>query len=899
MTCHPTRSLSPLLLVLCLFAFAGALTLEAAPRATTPARQTQPSAKKKWTIMVFMAADNNLEGGTEVDINEMETVGSTDDVAILVEADRIGKYSQQSDWQWSDTKRLYIKKDSNPKKVTSPIMKELGEVDSASPEALLDFVKWCKETAPAERYALILWNHGTGWKEISPDVYASIDEARGLSPALTAAMNSISYNISYDNTSNTSMDIPTLQTTLAKAAGILGQPIDLLGFDACLMQMLEVAHAAAPAARFQVGSTDLEPERGWPYDAILRGLAAQPTMDGRKLGELIVSSYKASYQMGSQGNVAVTLSLIDLGKVQEFTQALARLTTAMKSGIAEIDTFEQAREDALKYVYKDYLDVGHFLKLLGARSANPSVKKEAAATYQALVGTPAAPGLIVANAFTGEKYKEARGLSIFFPDRSGFRAYKKRYAALGFARGGGWFQFLEEFEAPSLPYLKIIEVVFVDANQDGRIAAGEEVKVKLKVKNFGKKTATKVSLSAQTTSDLLDRKSFAASPSGTPAPGKEAVIDAFSFTVDANAPENSEVTVVFTLAGEGAPPSTSRSTFFVKTPFATSGHVLLVLTDGFSPASPVLQAMFTESKIKFDLWDRMLDGDLKPEVLKRYLDGWVFISVQDSSDQQQLTNTEIEAITGFLKAGGKAVLTGQDLAFSLRDHAFLRELCRVTFVQDDINVHVISGTGGFAKNATFQIFGGDGANNQKWPDEIDALSGAKVLMKYNEGARDIANDKDMNGPDLKPGSLSRGIKSSGAAAVAVNDGYRLMFFAFGLEAINAASQRLSILTDIQNFMSPPVETQVRDLATASHRRTTRAPRSSRERLDDIDLLSNLEGRLTRTIKQRMETDPSYGRRILETIEGLPAAPRSSIPQFEKNIRSLLEFQTQHGTVNSR
>ncbi|RCK81326.1 MAG: Clostripain [Candidatus Ozemobacter sibiricus] len=849
--------------------------------------------------MVFMAADNNLEGGTEVDVNEMEAVGSTDDVAILVEADRIGKYSQHSEWQWEGTKRFYIQKDSNPKMVSSPVLQDVGEIDSASPEALLDFVRWCKQIAPAERYALILWNHGTGWKEISPDVYASMDEAPVLSPELTAAMHSISYNISYDNSSNTSMDIPSLQTTLAKVADILGQPIDLLGFDACLMQMLEVAYAAAPVARFQVGSTDLEPDRGWPYDTILRALAAQPTMDGRKLGELIVSSYKASYQSGSQGNVAVTLSLLDLSKVKEFTQTLGRLTAAMKSGIAEIDTFEQARDETLKYVYKDYLDLGHFLKLLSSRSNNPDVKKEAAATYEALVGSSGSPGLVAANAYTGVKYKEARGLSIFFPERSGFRAYKKRYAALSFARQGGWFDFLEEFETPSLPYLKIVEAMFVDANQDGRIAAGEEVKVKLKVKNFGKKAASAVSLTAQTSSSLLDRKSYAASPSGLPAPGKEAIIDAFSFTVDGNAPENSEVSLLFTLSGEGIPPSTFRSTFFIKTPFSTSGHVLLVLTDGFSPASPVLQAMFTEAKIKFDLWDRMLDGDLKPEVLKRYLDGWVFISSQDSSDQQQLTKSEIEALSGFLKLGGKVVLSGQDLAFSLRDNAFLRDFCRIAFVQDDINVHVLSGVGGFAKNATFQIFGGDGANNQKWPDEVDPVGGAKVLMKYNEGARDIANDKDMNGPDLKPGSLSRGIKSSGAAAVAVNDGYRLMFFAFGIEAINAASQRQSLLADIQTFMNPPVETQVRDLAATSHRRTTRAPRSSRERLEDIDLLSSLESRLTRTIKQRMETDPSFGRRILETIEGLPAASRGSIPQFEKTIRTLLEFQNQHGTVNSR
>jgi len=47
---------------------------------------------------------------------------------------------------------------------------------------------------------------------------------------------------------------------------------------------------------------------------------------------------------------------------------------------------------------------------------------------------------------------------------------------------------------------------------------------------------------------------------------------------------------------------------------------------------------------------------------------------------------------------------------------------------------------GFAGGATYQIYGGDGANNQKWPDEIDAMNGASVIMKFEEGARDLAND---------------------------------------------------------------------------------------------------------------------------------------------------------------
>jgi len=889
--CKPSHTISLIVIFVLLVAIV-------ADAASHP--QASPTPQKKWAFLVFMAADNNLEGGTETDINEMEAIGSTKDVSILVQVDRIGKFSQESAWKWPGTKRFVIQKDSDPKKVSSPVVQDLGEVDSADPQVLLDFVKWGAQTAPAEHYALILWNHGTGWKEIQPDVYSSVETPVNALPAgLSEAISNISYNISYDNTSGTSMDIPTLGATMEKVAEILGKPVDLLGFDACLMQMVEVAHAVAPSALFQVGSTDLEPERGWPYDAILKALTANPSCDGRRLGDLIVSAYKASYKMGSQGNVAITLSLIDLSAVKDFTKALSNFAVEIKNGIREIDKIEQAREEALKYVYKDYVDLGHFLKLIGAKTGRAGLRRRAAELLKALATTSGGPGLVAKNAFTGEKYRESTGISIFFPDRGGFRAYKKRYAALSFAKDGGWFGFLDEFETPNLAYLKILEVVLVDENQDGRIAAGETVKVKVKIKNFGKKSAAKLTLSATTDSDLLGRKSFPCDLGTAPAPGKESIIDAFSFTVGAQVPENSEVSLQFSLFGEGAPTSTFRSTFFIKAPFSTVGRILLVVTDGFSPASPVLQGMFQDAKIKFDVWDRMLDGDIKPEVLKRYIDGWVFVAVQDSSDQQQLTAEEVGALSGFLKIGGKMVLSGQDLAFSLRENPFLKEVCRLSFVQDDINVHVISGLNGFAKNASFQIFGGDGANNQKWPDEIDVLAGAKMLMKYNEGARDIADDKDMSGPNLKPGSVSRGIKSSGGAAACVNDGYRLLFFAFGIEAINSASQRQQIVAQIQAFMSPALETQVRDFAGASHRRASRGIRSSREHLEQLDLLSSIEDRLTKKIEQRMETDPSVGQAVMETIESLPAASRQSIRGLEKNVQSLLEFNRQHGTVIPR
>lgn len=909
---------------------------------TTRPRVSQPSSAsrtasvpapvlKDWTVLVYMACDNNLEAAAEGDLNEMETVGSNERMNILVQLDRIGSFSQDTVMKWTGAKRFHIQKDDKPNLVTSPIVQDLGEIDMAAPKTLVDFVAWAKKKFPAKQYALILSNHGTGWKEVQPDGvvpaignrsrhpgYRTVpggpeaainpfgtprrastrQHADVLSPDMQRAMGAISYNIAYDDTTGTSMDIPTLGDTLAKVQGVLQQPLDLLGFDACLMQMLEVAFESAPHARFQVGATDLEPERGWPYDQIFEALAKDPDMDARKLGQTIVSCYTASYNSGSQGNTAVVLSLFDLSKMKRFTDTLERFCASLHKDIVEVDAIDQARASALKYCYQDYVDLGHFTRLLAEKTKLTGLQRAARELF-AEIKEDSKDGFVVANSHTGDKYAEGSGISIYFPDRTSYRPFQKRYALLQMSKDSVWDDFLSEYENPNLPYIRIRDITFDDANHDGRITAGEKVDVFFTLKNLGRKTTDKIEFAWETPSKQVSFQKVETSHISVPKPGAEVKVKGCEFTVSADTPANTQIPILFKLSGPNVPVSTYQTSFFVKPAFQTTGQALLVFTDNFSPAPPVLQAMFNEAGIKFDTWDRMMDGNLKPEVLKRYLDGWVYLSVQDSSDQQALAADEIDALTGFLRSGGRLVLSGQDLAFSLRETPFLKDLCRLSFVQDDTNVHVLSGTAHFLPATTCQIFGGDGANNQKWPDEIDPLAGAKVIMKFEAGARDIADHKAMRGPNIKPPSTTRGIKSSGAAGVSVVDGYRLLFFAFGVEAINTAQQRQQLLKQIQVFMTPTLNTQITDYANASGRRSRNRIVPSTQLLDDVDLLSTLRPRIVRQLRNSMEKNPQAAETAIGQIERLPAAQREAANDLERDVRALLEFQRQHGTLTPR
>ncbi|MHC5826002.1 MAG: clostripain-related cysteine peptidase, partial [Nostoc sp.] len=126
---------------------------------------------RRWTMMVYMAGDNGkvfeqlqgkrlmapMEAQGYQDIVEMEAVGSTPDVAVLVQFDTLSDREH--------TYRIYIRPSEEPRQIEN-----IPEQNTGDPRALRDFIVWGIENYPAENYAVILWNHGTGWKE--DDIYA-------------------------------------------------------------------------------------------------------------------------------------------------------------------------------------------------------------------------------------------------------------------------------------------------------------------------------------------------------------------------------------------------------------------------------------------------------------------------------------------------------------------------------------------------------------------------------------------------------------------------------------------------------------------------------------------------------------------------------------------------------
>ncbi|MDI9570291.1 MAG: clostripain-related cysteine peptidase [Pseudomonadota bacterium] len=106
------------------------------------------SGQAKWTVMVYMAGDNNLDGAALRDMKEMDQVGSTKDVNVLVQLDRL---------EDKKTRRFLITKGGGYER---DCLETFGETNTGDPKVLADFLTWSTERYPADRYFLTLWNQG-------------------------------------------------------------------------------------------------------------------------------------------------------------------------------------------------------------------------------------------------------------------------------------------------------------------------------------------------------------------------------------------------------------------------------------------------------------------------------------------------------------------------------------------------------------------------------------------------------------------------------------------------------------------------------------------------------------------------------------------------------------------
>jgi len=259
---------------------------------TVTAAENETAAKKlKWLILVYMAADNNLEHYAIKDFNEMEEVGSTSDVAVIVLIDR-AKGFDESNGGWTGTRVYFVTRDNNTNIISSKLLIDLGEQSTNDPRLLRWFVENMTARFPARHVLLVLWNHGAG---VLGGFAVDMDSRLG----------------------GKTMDVVEIANALR------GLKVDTIGFDACLMGGYEVAYYLQHVGKIMVASADTEPLEGWPYKDIVEYIASNPDADEAEVAASIVRLYGKSLAESGMPATLVALNLTALQAVNEGIAALS------------------------------------------------------------------------------------------------------------------------------------------------------------------------------------------------------------------------------------------------------------------------------------------------------------------------------------------------------------------------------------------------------------------------------------------------------------------------------------------------------------------------------------------------------------------------------------------------
>ena len=407
-----------------------------------PSNYTPPApaatGNQTWTILLYQDADDQvLEQDIYLDLNEAERVGSSENVHIVAQIDRF-RAAYAGDGDWTSARRYYVTRDADLNRVGSQLLQELGEVDMASPNTLVDFVTWGVQNYPADHYVLILSDHGMGWPGGWSDPSHRRSGGGGI-PLVDRLGNQLYL-----------MELSRALEQARSAAGI--DRFELIGMDACLMAQLEVMTALQPYAHYAVASEEVEPAIGWAYASFLAELVQNPEMSGADLSKAIVNGYiiedqrvqdpaaRAEFlrggspldsffgggaiasadQLAAQLGRDATLTAVDLDALPAFLTQYNHFSYQLQSEDQAL--VAQARSYAQSYtsifgreVPPSYIDLGHFVSLLRANTSNAAVQQSADEVLKSL------RQLIVAEKH-GAARKGSMGLTVYFPNSTLYRS---------------------------------------------------------------------------------------------------------------------------------------------------------------------------------------------------------------------------------------------------------------------------------------------------------------------------------------------------------------------------------------------------------------------------------------------------------------------------------------------
>ncbi len=364
-----------------------------------------------WTVMVYMNAANDLDEFSELNMNQMESVMTNANIRIVVQWKRIATFAPQG--SWTGTRRYLVQYDTDLRVIKSQLIEDMGQgVDMGSAATLRDFIRWARSRYPADRYALIIWNHGSGWR--------------------TRTTRAVSFDDEY-NTSIKTWELPTaIRPTSADP------PMDVLLFDASLMQMLEVAYECRNVARYIAGSEESPPGEGYPYHRILLALMNNSDTPPAEWAKDVVRQFVSFYQQNFPAYTNITQSAVDTAQLDNVATALDNLAgTLIERRNRYVNALRNARENAQSYSsYPEYKDLWHVAQLIKEYTGDAQIGARIDALHAVL-----REAIIYEAHADNFRVRNSHGLSIYYPSAGD---YLGRYGNLALARATRWDEWLQQ-----------------------------------------------------------------------------------------------------------------------------------------------------------------------------------------------------------------------------------------------------------------------------------------------------------------------------------------------------------------------------------------------------------------------------------------------------------------------
>ncbi|NLO92571.1 MAG: hypothetical protein GX410_11360 [Elusimicrobia bacterium] len=402
----------------------------------------KPLPAKEWTVMVYMNGKNNVSSAADMNLNEMEAVGTTGNVNVVAEAGFLkGKtYS---------VARYVVEKDADPKKIGSQAVESFNFRDMGDYKNAIDFVKWAKTNFPAKHYMLAIWNHGTGFFDHK-----------------TAPAKAKSKGISFDDETGNYITTPQLRQILSAAGGV-----DVLAFNACLMSSAEVYEELNGQAKAVVASEDVMSAVGFDYASTIATLDANPGISPAQAANVVGAGYLERIKMVMKHGVSGgQITIVDPSKTTGLDAAIKAWTQTVissKGDPAVMKAIQQALLQTPRYktllTDKDKQNITSFMGDLGVfvMLVNEGLKKADSPAAAAITASgsklfASLKGMILAYDSVGGDdagipYEYSTGISVYLPPRLDTisqetlegQAFAQEYAASAFAKSSGWGTFVK------------------------------------------------------------------------------------------------------------------------------------------------------------------------------------------------------------------------------------------------------------------------------------------------------------------------------------------------------------------------------------------------------------------------------------------------------------------------